>query len=97
LNGANGSKGAERLHKVKLATGTPTKPRINANTIRELAAILEPTEDEPLDEEQSLAHALLRVVLGEDPSGEGLEDYPSVHRLAKRVLRSKAVAEPEHA
>jgi ParB-like chromosome segregation protein Spo0J len=75
-------------------TGTPaqTGPKPNLRAIGELYALLEPSEaDEDLDEHQSLAFAVLGIVLGQDPSGEGLEDWPSVHKLAKKVLKSKVV------
>lgn len=37
---------------------------------------------------QRLTYALLAVVIGDDPTGEHLAEFPSVHRWVKRYLRS---------
>lgn len=78
-----------------LARGTkPPKDgakSLPAKTVRALHARFEPTDSEPLEDEfQELTAALLKVLIGDDPTGKGLKRWPTVHKHTKKILRSEA-------
>jgi ParB family chromosome partitioning protein len=85
LKGEKGRKAAAKAAKGESATVSAKLP---AKGVKDLYARLEPTEEEPAeDDHQVLAHALLAVLLGDDPTGKGLRDFPSVHKVVRRVIR----------
>jgi len=56
-------------------------------------ANLEPTGDEPLETEAGRAGlAVLNVVLGHDPTGEGLAEFQELAAAFRKVLPSATVA-----
>lgn len=75
-------------------------------TIRELATRFEPEDDTPFTDLnrqgqptreyqdgdfQLLASALLAAIVGDDPTGEALQGFPSVYHHTKKYLRSAKV------
>lgn len=58
--------------------------------VREVFARLEPTEKEPLSEEADRAvFATLAVIVGQDPTGEGLKDWPFIYQAFQPYLRTE--------
>lgn len=64
--------------------------------IREVLARLEPTQEEPLETSEGRAVlAALAVILGVDPTGEGLSPWTEVHSAFKPFLRRTSLKQPD--
>jgi ParB-like chromosome segregation protein Spo0J len=62
----------------------------SSRQIKELTEAFSPTDEEPYEDESvELAHRLLLVLLGDDPSGKGLKDFGSVHGVVKKLLKER--------
>jgi hypothetical protein len=67
-----------------------TSHHIIPRHVREVFARLEPTEREPLTEQPDRAVlATLAVIVGQDPTGEGLREWPFIYQAFQPYLRSE--------
>jgi hypothetical protein len=74
---------------VRIVTDHHFAPR----QIRETLARLEPTQEEPLETSEGRAVlAVLSVILGVDPTGEGLMPWSEVYAAFKPILQKRSVA-----
>ena len=70
----------------KVSTATP---KLSTAAIREIAAHLEPSPNDPFNSEADrLAHGIFQVLLGNDPTAEGLTPFPRIQEKFRKVVRS---------
>lgn len=86
LKGQKGRAAATKKAKGESVRAPSTKLR--AGDLANLYGRLESTEEEPHeDANQELAFALLAVIMGDDTTGKGLREFPSVHKVVRQVLK----------
>lgn len=72
--------------------GLTTGKKLSIDALRQVFANIEPTAEEPLEGEGERAvFAALAVIVGQDPTGEGLKEWPYLYRHFKPALRSSLV------
>jgi hypothetical protein len=65
---------------------------LTSRAMREVFARIEPTAGQPLKTEADrVAYAVLAVVTGQDPHGDGLKDWPYIQNAFKGVVRSPVI------
>lgn len=70
---------------------TTATPKLSWSAIREIAAHLEPSANDPHQTEADyVAHAIFQVINGADPSAEGLATWPRIQARFRKVVRSGA-------
>ncbi len=66
--------------------------------IREIAAHLEPSQNDPHNTEaDKVAHAIFQILTGADPTADGLEAWPRVQAKFRKVVRSPTAPAPQQA
>jgi ParB family chromosome partitioning protein len=84
-----GQEGRERAKRHREPAETRRGVALSRKALRALEEQLAPTEEYPYENDGvELAHRLILVILGEDPTGKGLREYPEVHASVRKILRS---------
>ncbi len=90
-----GAGAVERIKAAGAGRAPSSVPKVwKASKIRDLMMRLGPSEGEVVefaDDNEEIAHALLKVLLGDDPTGKGLKEFPSVHKAVKKTASSETV------